>query len=209
LYAQPSHTPANVVVYDVPALGVAIIGGGPLTERILHTLTRSPRTVAVASGSAPAVPSGWHTVTFQGLVFDAPRSWTVTRTQGTDLLLGAICRQSGVALGGIGVILDTDQQILPVPFCPNMRSNPPQPPTDGVQVDTGRYEDFVGLLHLSFSTQCLELHGLTACPATTPDYSILVLRVTAPGRTTSVLVSVGLAGSGTVARTILYSLRAA
>jgi hypothetical protein len=62
---------------------------------------------------------------------------------------------------------------------------------------------------LSFSRHCLALHGLTACPAISPAYSILVLKVTVPGRSKPVYVSIGLAGSGTVARTILYSLRAA
>jgi hypothetical protein len=36
-----------------------------------------------------------------------------------------------------------------------------------------------------------------------------VLKVTVPGRTMPVVVSIGLAGNGMVARTILYSLRAA
>ena len=59
------------------------------------------------------------------------------------------------------------------------------------------------------SANCLDLHSLTACPATAPDYSILVLRVTVPGRTKPVFVSIGLAWNGMVARTILHSLRPA
>ncbi len=50
---------------------------------------------------------------------------------------------------------------------------------------------------------------LTACPATSPAYSILVLRVTVPGHKQPVFASTGLARNGTVARIILYSLRAA
>ena len=46
-------------------------------------------------------------------------------------------------------------------------------------------------------------------PERDPDYSILFLKVTVPRRSKPVYVSIGLAGSGTVARTILYSLRAA
>jgi hypothetical protein len=61
----------------------------------------------------------------------------------------------------------------------------------------------------TFSKNCLSLHGLTACPATSPAYPILVLKVTVPGRSKSVYVSIGLAGNGTVAKTILYSLRTA
>jgi hypothetical protein len=48
----------------------------------------------------------------------------------------------------------------------------------------------------------LHLHGLTACPATSPAYSFLVLKVTVPGRKSPVYVSIGLAGNGMVARTI-------
>jgi hypothetical protein len=61
----------------------------------------------------------------------------------------------------------------------------------------------------TFSTNCLSLHGLIVCPATSPAYSILVLKVTVPGRLKPVYVSIGLAGNGMVARTILYSLREA
>jgi len=60
---------------------------------------------------------------------------------------------------------------------------------------------------LSFPTRCLEVHRLTVCPSATPEYSILFLRVTVPGREKPFFVSIGLAGDGTVARTILYSLR--
>jgi hypothetical protein len=78
---------------------------------------------------------------------------------------------------------------------------------NGVQVDSGLRTE--PLVTLSFSKRCLKFHGLTACPATTPAYSILVLRVTVPGHRQPVYVSIGLAGNGVVARTILYSLRAA
>jgi hypothetical protein len=64
-------------------------------------------------------------------------------------------------------------------------------------------------LHIVFSKHCLSLHSLTACPATSPAYSILVLKVTVPGRSKTVYVSIGLAGNGVVARTILYSLKEA
>jgi hypothetical protein len=60
-----------------------------------------------------------------------------------------------------------------------------------------------------FSEHCLKVNGIKACPATSPAYSILVLKVTVPGRSKPLYVSIGLAGNGMVARTILYSLRAA
>jgi hypothetical protein len=79
-------------------------------------------------------------------------------------------------------------------------------PVGAVEVDAGNLYGFP--VELAFSNHCLDLHGLTACPATVPAYAILFLRVTAPGHKAPVLVSIGLAGNGMVARTILYSLRA-
>jgi hypothetical protein len=81
-----------------------------------------------------------------------------------------------------------------------------QQPRNGVLLDSGLSPLLVAG---SFSKHCLKLGGLTVCPATSLPYSILVLRVTVPGRSKTVYVSIGLAGNGMVARTILYSLRAA
>ena len=39
--------------YIVPSLGVEVSVGGVLGQRVLHTLTRSPRSVALAKGPAP------------------------------------------------------------------------------------------------------------------------------------------------------------
>jgi hypothetical protein len=111
-----------------------------------------------------------------------------------------------VAFSNARVTLSTDVRPLPLPGCPYL-SQIPQPPTNGVQVDSGLVTE--PQVKLTFPKHCLDLHGLTACPATSPAYSILVLRVIVPGRAKPVFVSIGLAGHGMVARTILYSLRAA
>jgi hypothetical protein len=191
--------------YLVPSLGVEITVDGPLGQRVLHTLTWSPRSVVFASGSSPVVPSSWQQVTFAGLRFSAPENWPVNRTQVTPGL-GAICGEQGVAFSDTTVTLSTDARPLLRPPCPLIRPTPQQP-ENGVQVDSGlRTEPTVTL---SLSAHCLVLHGLTACPATSPAYSILVLRINVPGRDKPVFVSIGLAGNGMVARTILYSLRAA
>ena len=197
--AGPRHS------YLVPSLDVEITVDGPLAQRVLHTLTWSPRSVVLAAGSAPPVPSSWRSVSFAGLRFSVPADWPVERTQVTPGL-GAICRTQGVAFVGTTVTLSTDARPVVLPFCPRTAPTALQP-DNGVQVDSGlRTEPTVTL---SFPTHCLSLHGLTACPATSPAYSILVLKVTVPGRSRPVIVSIGLAGSGTVARTTLYSLREA
>ncbi len=189
--------------YLVPSLSIEITVDGPLGQRVLHTLTWSPRSVVLAPGSSPAIPSSWRWVTFAGLRFSVPANWPVSRTEVTPGL-GAICRQQGVAFAGTTVTLSTDRRRLLAVFCPRM-SPTPQQPENGVQVDSGlRTEPTVTL---SLSAHCLVLHGLTACPATSPAYSILVLRVNVPGRDKPVYVSIGLSGDGIVARTILYSLK--
>ena len=209
-------TAVTYVGYYAASLGVEVIAQGPLARRILATLTRSPRAVALASGSAPAVPPDWKTLTYQGLAFAAPAWWPVTRTfynYGID----TPCASSpgvGFVDGGVGggeVVLSTDR--FPVALSCAARRNPgPVYPGDGVEVDAGSKtlsELAMEGLYLSFSAHCLDLHGLTACPATSPAYSVLVLRVTVPRRAKPVYVSIGLSGDGIVARTILYSLRAA
>ena len=190
--------------YLAPSLGVEITVDGPLGQRVLHTLAWSPRSVVLAPGSSPPVPSQWHSVTFAGLRFSVPANWPITQTQVTPGL-GAICRQQGVALAGTTVTLTADRRRLLAVSCPRM-SPTAQQPENGVQVDSGlRTEPTVTL---SFSAHCLVLHGLTACPATSPAFSIFVLRVNVPGRDKPVFFSIGLAGNGMVARTILDSLRA-
>jgi outer membrane protein assembly factor BamB len=207
VYDLYSYGPAPYVGthYLVPSLGVEVAAEGPLARRVVDTLTRSPRAVALTSGPAPSVPSSWHQVSFAGLRFSVPANWPITRTQVTSGL-GAICRQQGVAFASTTVTLSTDARPFLVPSCAPV-SPTPQQSENGVQVDSGLRTE--PTLTLPFSAHCLDLHGLTACPATSPAYSILVLRVRVPGRPKPVFVSIGLAGNGIVARTILYSLRTA
>ena len=61
--------------YLAPSLGVEITVDGPLGQRVLHTLTWSPRSVVLAPGSSPAIPSSWRYVSFAGLRFSVPANW--------------------------------------------------------------------------------------------------------------------------------------
>jgi hypothetical protein len=205
--------------YYVPFLRVEASGSGPMARRVLGTLTHSPRAVVLAAGPAPAVPSDWKTLMFQGLAFAAPESWPVTRTS-VNQWIGQPCATPGVALWYSGVLLSTDQQSYGYQCPAPWRPPGSQTPQEGIQVDAGTQT--LGQLaehglHLVFSTRCIEFSGLRACPAISPTYSpgispvysILVLRVTVPGRSKPVFVSLGLAGNGVVARTILYSLKEA
>jgi len=206
VYELYSFSPtANGGTYLVPSLGVEIEAEGPLAKRVVDTLSRSPRVVALASGPAPAIPASWLQVSFAGLRFSVPANWPINRTSVTPGL-GDICETLGVAFLSTTVTLSTDVRPLLLPPCPYIPPTPQQP-ENGVQVDSGlRTEPMVTL---SLSAHCLVLHGLTSCPATSPAFSILVLRVNVPGRDKPVFFSIGLAGNGMVARVILDSLRAA
>jgi hypothetical protein len=188
--------------YIVPSLDIEVAGVGPLAKLVLNTVTRSPRAVALASGASPVVPSSWQQVTSAGVRFSVPPNWPISRTEVTPGL-GDICKTLGVAFASTAVTLSTDARPMVLPPCAYFPPTP-QPPENGVQVDSGlRTEPMVTL---SFSAHCLVLHGLTSCPATSPAFSILVLRLNVPGRDKPVFFSIGLAGNGMVARTILYSL---
>ena len=210
---NPSPNSGRTPILEVPSLGVSIWAQGPLAQRVLHTLSRSPRTVALASGPAPVVPSSWQSVSFAGLHFSVPADWPINRTQTTPNLGGSDCQAQGAAFFSTVVTLSTDTFPLIVATClysPQTLRSPP----NAVQVDSGsRWASSAPVSQskppVSFSTHCLHLHGLTACPATSPAYSILVLKVAVPGRSKPVYVSIGLAGNGMTARTILYSLRPA
>jgi hypothetical protein len=83
-------TAASYVGYYAPSLGVELTARGPLARRIVNTLTRSPRTVALASGPAPAVLPSWQKLSFQSLTFAAPVKWPVEYTL-SDYPFGWIC----------------------------------------------------------------------------------------------------------------------
>ena len=197
VYLGPTDELLARYTYYAPSLGVEVTADGPLARLVIGTLARSPRATALALGTAPSVPASWRSVSFSGLGFSVPADWTVERTETWNL-----CGPVQIAIGQ-GVTLDTDKAFLALP-CPAPLSFPVTP-SDGVRIDSGA-QGPTG--PFSAGGACIHAAGLTTCPSSTPDYSILLLRVTVPGRATPVFVSIGLAGSGMVARTILCSLRA-
>ncbi|MGA2530158.1 MAG: hypothetical protein ABSG36_13475 [Acidimicrobiales bacterium] len=189
--------------YYSPALGMEVAANGPDALGVLSTFAPSPRRAVLAVGPASQPPRSWRSVDFDGLSFSVPSGWTVKRTNYT-MGIGQICSVSGVALGGAdSVVLSTDKRFFAV-ACP-LIGQWPQLPVDGVQIDSGPYAPSI-----TASPHCLSITALHACLAggTSYSYSILVLKVTVPRRSKPVYVSIGLAGNGTVARTILYSLKA-
>ena len=195
----------GVFGYYSPFLGAVVASAGPLAQQVINTITASPRAFALAEGPTPKISRSWRTITFAGIKLAAPSGWTVSRATRT-MGLGDICRApTALAFFSTQVTLSSDAQKLLIPLCPRSGDSP-QPPANGVQIDSGLQTE--PLVSLSFS-RCWSVQGLTVCPASSPAYSILVLKVTVPGRSKPVYLSIGLAGNGMIARTIQYSLRAA
>jgi hypothetical protein len=188
--------------YYLPSLGVEFAASGPLARRILATLTRSPRDVSLAHGPAPSVPLFWHRVLFAGVSVAEPPSWRIRVTNSYGPICGPY--EAVEFLGTPSVVLDTDKELV-VPICPPVTFTLSQPASEGLRID--EVTPYLPSPH-DYGA-CLYVSRLTVCPATSPAYSILVLKVTVPGHSKPMYVSIGLAGNGMVARTILYSLRAA
>ncbi len=186
--------------WNVPSLGVELSLTGHLSTRVVATLTHSPRSVALATGSAPPIPASWQRVGFGGMSIAIPGNWTEGRTRswgGCGLLDLSLTSPPAA-------VLTTGTSVIRLP-CPLVLALPVAPPVDGLVIDPGPYGP---LQSESTFGPCLHIDNLTACPTTTDVYGVLVLAVHIPGKSTPVDVEIGLAGNGMVARTILYSMRA-
>ena len=186
-----------------PSLGLTVTTSGAVPTstaiRVLHTLTYSPRAVALAPNPAPPVPTSWHRVTFGGLSIAVPSSWPVRRTDGVGcepFVPVAVTLDAGTSVVGGNCLNDNGQYIV-------MSS------TDGLVVDPGPYGP---LADDNSFVACRTIGSLSVCPANSylgdAYYDVLVLAVHVRGRTQPVAVDIGLAGNGMVARTIFDSMRA-
>jgi hypothetical protein len=203
----------------LPTLGVKMtLVALSLNSRILHTLTYSPRAVALATGTPPTVPSSWHTVTFAGLSIAVPSDWPVTGQDDwgsptgvpTNLTFAdlATSANTGTIVTKPTVILDggTDNLYDECFNCSSPIHDAPgwdTTPISGLLVDSGTVEP--SLDDVPSRSSCLHLKNVTVCPTANDVYGVLVLSVDFDG-STPVPVEIGLAGNGMVARTILYSI---
>lgn len=190
--------------YVVPSLGVEIVDDENLGERtpVIDTLTHSPRAVALASGSVPPVPAGWHLVSFGGIWVSVPAQWPVQELSNWTTGCGF-----EFVMKETGVTFDRGSTSI-VPSCPNQSfgGQPTQVPKDGLLIDPGMYGPIFP--DTAFGT-CLNIHELSVCPSVSDPYGILVAAVHLPGRAQPVAVEVGLADTGMTARATLHSLRVA
>jgi hypothetical protein len=201
--------------YTVPVLGVVLDFFGRTDRRVLDTLTRSPRAVALRRGPAPVVPTTWRRLTFAGVEVAVPGGWAASRTAAvTD---GAPPCQPPIVLDTANlVVLSTGTRPAPVYHCPAERWPGPRvsAPRLGVVVNAGTGFDAPSS---SAATDCWNQHGLRICVDSGWQLGILRLVVSrqptaGPGMVTAMrpdIITIGLAGSGLVDRTILRSLGAA
>jgi hypothetical protein len=187
--------------YVAPAVGAELTGGGPFFERILHTLTYSPRAAALASGPAPPVPSSWRRVSYGGLSISAPANWPLTSMASYDdcWYIDDLANPPHVVLdAGATGILSTSARCEDIQgFHPTLVTAPPQ----GLLIDPGAYR------REGTTGTCSRPNGVQVCIITSDQFGELTLSVSVPGQMFPVAVEIGLTGDGSVARTILRSIR--
>jgi hypothetical protein len=181
-------------VYVVPALDVEISESGPLQPQVLHTLTYSPRAVALGPGPRSVPRRGWRSISYAGLGLTVPPSWPVRRYRNAPSCADWVeLPLSGVTLAA--------KSPLPV-SCPLPPSAyEPAPQTQGLEVD-----DFWSGSRLSVCAGPRRIGGVRVCVDPSPAYGILVAEVFPPDHR-PVTVQIGMAGDGTTGRAVLQSLR--
>lgn len=191
-------------IYDVPSLGLGLYINGPLAERVLHTLTYSPRAVVLAPGRV-RIPSSWRRILFDGLTARVPKQWPVTSgfpepvTEASPSCAGEPLplywfSQPAVQLSAGNPTTSNACQVSP-------RWAFVQRPTDGLVID-GTVSSLIppGIP----LPPCLALHGLSVCPS--PNAAdVLIAEVEVPGRM-PVGIGIGLSGDGRTAKAVYQSL---
>ena len=196
-------TKSAPTVLHIPSLAALASAKGPLAERVLHTVTVSPRYVALASGPVPPVPPSWHRVIYGGVSVAVPANWPVV-----NYYQWHSCIPDYDAYYSKEVVLDSGIADTDLISCPGrfISSAARASGVDGLTINTGQYHALSDQYWPA--GQCFPVNNVTACPLTFP-YSIMPLDVHVPGLGQLVQVDIGLAGSGETARTILYSIEKA
>jgi hypothetical protein len=202
LYSASPDAPGDTA-WLAPSLRVELILKGPLSTRVLDTITLSPRVVALAGPerSPPPVPSSWHRVSFGGISVAVPPSWPVETS--SDWSFG--CSPLDLTITTSSVVMNSGVE-SGTPACTGTPFHRIPLPKDGVVIDPGPYGPLPG--DSGFGT-CIHVSSVTACPTTSDIYGALVLELHTPSRIKPVAIDIGLAGDGVIAQTILDSIRAA
>ncbi|MGO9197671.1 MAG: hypothetical protein ACLQK4_11185 [Acidimicrobiales bacterium] len=202
--------------YAMPALGVSLVFFAQTDRRVLDTLTRSPRAVALGRSGAPAIPASWRRITFAGLSFAVPSTWAVSRTSVTTLGSPPCSALSDMVATTPSVVLSTDGEPAYVYHCPSFvpgRERPLRPQLGLVVDGNSKWTP----TFVARAEDCRSQAGLHLCVDTSANEGILEVsaaRSPSCGTDCSPVVShppiiaLGLSGSGLTDRTILDSFRA-
>ena len=190
----------GAVSYAVPSLGVEVTAVGPKAGLVIETLTRSPRSVALAAGRAFPVPRGWRWHHFGGIVFAAPRAWRIQRTDRWGNCFGRFVLAGTLRLSTARVFGCRGGLASPTGLA-EFR------PVAGMTVGTGRLVN--GDARDAAYSRCTQLRGMRECvqkqgTVTGVFLALMLFRHGRPGPTE---VDIGLAGTGAIARTIFDSIR--
>jgi hypothetical protein len=181
------------VSFLAPTLHVLISVRGPLGNKVLGTLTRSPFSVVLAAGPQVPVPHSWRWREFGGIQFAAPAQWRTIKSRVWNPCWAAITSPQAVKL--VNATLAVYFSCSPIG--PGIR------PRHGVVVGGGRYVS----PHRPATYECRSLQSLRTCFAMPGPGGPLELVVYVPGRAKPTVVDIGLAGNGLEARTIFESIR--
>jgi hypothetical protein len=194
------YTPGLPGYFIVPKLHASLLLAGQVPPQVLKTLTYSPRAVVLTPGPPPGVPSDWRRISYGGIRFAAPKTWSVRH------LANAPPCASDIVLPVAGVVLAAKQ--APPVGCPmSIGELSPVPQVAGVEVDAFQLQ---GAL-LPPRSQCVgpaKVNGLTVCVEANPAYGELVAQVWSSGHL-PVTLKIGLSGSGRTDRSVFYSMRRA
>jgi hypothetical protein len=202
------------IVVRVPSLGVELNAYGPFAQKVIDTLTYSPAAEALTSGPVPLTPSSSRPIALGSIQLTVPRLWPIANTN----IDGQGCPPEISLTHPNTALVDSDTisgaGLKCLGLAPSQR---PFTPGDGVIVDLHPTTD-PSWPPDSALADCYTQQGLELCPYRrglqpgqdqNAEIDILFVKVTVPGKDQRYNVEIGLAGDGTVARTILASMRAA
>jgi len=126
-----------------------------------------PGRVGCGAPAANSLRPHAHSMHVDLMHFSVPAGWPISRTSGAAFSLGTRARCPAWQFSPRAWRSAPTSTFCRPTHVPSGRTRTRRSfPMDGVQVDSGSHLQFH--VTLSFSAHCLDLHGLTACPATHP-----------------------------------------
>jgi hypothetical protein len=190
------------LAYAVPELGVTVVlRGVDGALPVLETLTSSARRVVLAAGPAPRVPHDWRTVEYGGITLRVPPTMPVIRLGASDIAPGTCATQTFVRPGAY-----VGNGFPGAVHCPMIPAGVVAKPTDGVWISNTpeRMPNTSPVRVIDLPTVRLRVEAAASVLAD----PTLTIEPSGPAGRLPTVIHLGLGPDPTVARTILYSIRA-